>query len=170
MRDYLNPMGVLSQAKNGDEQFWKQKFHAANGKAQHAPSSAVLYFLLSFGFGGRGGFFSFFLCSQHVPLKFSMDSHQVPDMFPRFPMCSPMVFPTAPGFNHPICFAESPPLLTYIVGQRARYSIFPQNLLYLGSLHSFNFFFSYGPIKLAHCKRKKSWPCDTPQLITMKTE
>jgi hypothetical protein len=28
--------GVLAQAKNGDEQFWKQKFHAANGKAQHA--------------------------------------------------------------------------------------------------------------------------------------
>ncbi len=29
-------MGVLAQGKNGDEQFWKQKFHAANGKAQHA--------------------------------------------------------------------------------------------------------------------------------------
>jgi hypothetical protein len=29
-------MGVLAQAKNGDKQFWKQKFHAANGKAQHA--------------------------------------------------------------------------------------------------------------------------------------
>jgi hypothetical protein len=29
-------MGVIAQAKNGDEQFWKYKFHAANGKAQHA--------------------------------------------------------------------------------------------------------------------------------------
>jgi hypothetical protein len=29
-------MGVLAQAKNGDKQFWKSKFHAANGKAQHA--------------------------------------------------------------------------------------------------------------------------------------
>jgi hypothetical protein len=29
-------MGVLAQAENGEEQFWKVKFHAANGKAQHA--------------------------------------------------------------------------------------------------------------------------------------
>lgn len=29
-------MGVFAQAKNGDEQLWKEKFHAANGKAQHA--------------------------------------------------------------------------------------------------------------------------------------
>jgi hypothetical protein len=26
-------MGVLAQGKNGDEQFWKSKFHGANGKA-----------------------------------------------------------------------------------------------------------------------------------------
>jgi hypothetical protein len=75
--------------------------------------SALLYFLLSFGFGVRGGFFSFFLCSQHVPLKFSMGSHQVPNMFLRFSMCSPRVFSIAPHFN-PICFAASPPLLIYI--------------------------------------------------------
>jgi hypothetical protein len=29
-------MGVLIQAKSGDYHFLKQKFHAANGKAQHA--------------------------------------------------------------------------------------------------------------------------------------
>jgi hypothetical protein len=34
-------------------------------------------------------------------------------MFPRFPMCSTRVFPIALSFN-PICFAQSPPLLTYI--------------------------------------------------------
>jgi hypothetical protein len=28
--------GVLAQVKNGDEQFWKEKFHATNGKAQRA--------------------------------------------------------------------------------------------------------------------------------------
>jgi hypothetical protein len=28
-------MGVFAQAKNGDEQFSKGKFHAANGRAQH---------------------------------------------------------------------------------------------------------------------------------------
>jgi len=29
-------MGVVAQAKTGDEQFWKQKFHGANAKAQLA--------------------------------------------------------------------------------------------------------------------------------------
>jgi len=33
--------------------------------------------------GGVGeGFFSFLLCSQHVPLKFLTCSHQVPNLFP----------------------------------------------------------------------------------------
>jgi hypothetical protein len=36
-------MGLLALAKNGDEQFWKGKFHAANGKAQHA----LIFFFLS---------------------------------------------------------------------------------------------------------------------------
>jgi hypothetical protein len=29
-------MAVLAKAKNGDEQFWKEKFHAVNEKARHA--------------------------------------------------------------------------------------------------------------------------------------
>jgi hypothetical protein len=29
-------MGVLVQVENGDEQFWDEKIHVANGKAQHA--------------------------------------------------------------------------------------------------------------------------------------
>jgi hypothetical protein len=32
-------VGILAQAKNGDKQFWKEKFHAASkqtSKAQHA--------------------------------------------------------------------------------------------------------------------------------------
>ncbi len=29
-------MGVLIQAKNGDDHLLKQKIHAANGKAKHA--------------------------------------------------------------------------------------------------------------------------------------
>ncbi len=48
------------------------KFHAANGMAQYA----LVFFLLSFGLGGRGEeFFSFFFCSQHLPFKFPMGSH-----------------------------------------------------------------------------------------------
>jgi hypothetical protein len=42
-----------------------------------------------------------------------MGSHRVLNMFPKFPMCFPRVFPIAPHFI-PICFAQNPPLLTYI--------------------------------------------------------
>jgi len=56
--------------------------------------------LFSFEFGLRGRNFFTFLCSLLVP-----------NGFPVFPL----VFPIAPCFN-PICFAQSPPLLTYIVG------------------------------------------------------
>jgi hypothetical protein len=43
-----------------------------------------------------------------------MDSHQVPTMFS---MCSSRVFPGAIHFN-PICFAQSPSLLSYIGGPK----------------------------------------------------
>jgi hypothetical protein len=45
--------GVLARAKNGDELFWEEKFHAANGKAQECHQGALL-FPRKFG-GGRGG-------------------------------------------------------------------------------------------------------------------
>jgi hypothetical protein len=38
---------------------------------------------LSVGRGGGGGFFSFFFCSQDVPFKFLMGSHQVPKRVPN---------------------------------------------------------------------------------------
>jgi hypothetical protein len=41
--------------------------------------------------------------------KFSMGFHQVPNLFLKFPLAS--------HFN-PICFAQSPPLLTYICGPK----------------------------------------------------
>jgi hypothetical protein len=56
---------------------------------------------------GRGGYFFIF------PL-FSTCSLQVLN---GFPMYSPKVFSIAPDFN-PICFAQSPPLLTYIAGAK----------------------------------------------------
>ncbi len=77
-------------------------------------SKCLKFFSFKFWVGLGEDFFSFFLCSQYVPFKFPMGSHQVPNMFSRFPMlCSPKVFPIAPHFN-PICFAQSPPLLTHI--------------------------------------------------------
>jgi hypothetical protein len=49
--------GVLAQAKNGDELFWEEKFHAANGKARACTHGALLFILLSF--AGKGFFFIF---------------------------------------------------------------------------------------------------------------
>jgi hypothetical protein len=62
------------------------------------------------------------------------------NMFPRFSMCSPRVFPIAPGFN-PICFAQSPPPLTYMGGPKGEALHLSIESSILGSLHGFNFFF-----------------------------
>jgi len=61
--------GVLAQAKNGDQVFWEEKFHAANGKAQACT---------------QGG--EFFHISQ-LPNVFALCSIQVPN---EFPICSPV--------------------------------------------------------------------------------
>ncbi len=77
MERYPNSLvWVLAQVKDGDEQFWKEKFHAANGKAQH--SQTVQFFscghIGGWGQVGERGIFCFFpffpMCSHHVPMKF----------------------------------------------------------------------------------------------------
>jgi len=85
-----------------------------------------MVFLLSFGFvwgGGGGGGEDFFF------------------VFPLFPTCSfqvPNGFPIALCFN-PICFAQSPPLLTYIGGPKGEaLHLFIESFI-LRSLHNFNF-------------------------------
>jgi hypothetical protein len=58
-------MGVLAQAKNGDEQFWNTEISCSQWeKAQHALKKYL-------------NFFSFFLCSQNVPFKFPIGSQYV---------------------------------------------------------------------------------------------
>jgi hypothetical protein len=52
------PDPAISPRLNGDEQFWKWKFHAANGKAHDGP-----WFFFFWGLGGRLFFSSLFnLC------------------------------------------------------------------------------------------------------------
>jgi hypothetical protein len=76
--------GALAHAKNGDEVFWKEKFHVANGKAQACTQGALFFFLLCFAVGGRGKiFFSFFLTSQCVCTMFLSNSQWVPNIFPN---------------------------------------------------------------------------------------
>jgi hypothetical protein len=112
MERYPNSLvWVLAQVNDGDEQFWKEKFHAANGKAQH--SQTVQFF--SCGHrgegtgGGREGFcsFPFFpMCSHHVPIKF-------PNMFLK-------MFSIAPRL-YPIWFAQSVLLVNCIGGPKKLY-------------------------------------------------
>jgi hypothetical protein len=66
---------VLAQAKNGDELFWEEKFHAPNGKPQACTQGALLFFLLSLGECGWGGegflfFLGCFLVFFCVPIMF----------------------------------------------------------------------------------------------------
>ncbi len=91
-------------------------------------SKCLDFFLLSFGWEGWEAF---------VP-KCSL---QVPNMFPRFLMCSSMVLPIAPRFN-PLCFSQSPPLLTYIGVPKGEVLHLSIESSILGSLHSFNFSFA----------------------------
>jgi hypothetical protein len=69
--------------------FWKEKFHAANGKAQACTQGALFFFLLCFGGGGGGGgghiFFNFSqlpnVFVHYVPFKFPMGSQYFPQHF-----------------------------------------------------------------------------------------
>ncbi len=105
--------------------------------------SKCLDFFLGGG-GEEGGFF---------PL-FSTCSHHVPNMFPMFSMCSPRVLLRAPRFN-PLCFAQSPPLLTYIGGPNGEALHLSMESSILGSLHSFNFFVVMGQSNWLIAKKKK---------------
>jgi hypothetical protein len=44
-------MGVLAQAKNGDEQFWNIKISCSQWEGSVCTQSALIYLFLSFGFG-----------------------------------------------------------------------------------------------------------------------
>ncbi len=83
--------GVLAHAKKGDEVFWKEKFHAANGKAQTCTQGALFFFLLCFGVWGglRKDFSSFFPTSQCVRTMFLSSSQWVPNIFPNIFFISP---------------------------------------------------------------------------------
>jgi hypothetical protein len=89
----------FAKAKNGDEEFWKEKFHVANGKAQHALMKGPVFSFLRA--RGRGIFSLFPMCSQGVLIKFSNDS-QVLKVFPNAFL---KMFPIAPGF-YIIWFAQ----------------------------------------------------------------
>jgi hypothetical protein len=105
--------------------------------------SALIFFLLSF--LGGGIFFIFTLfpkCSLQVPSEFP----SISNMFPRR-------FPIAPHFN-PICFVQSPPLLTYIGAPKGEALHLSIESSILGNLHSFNFFFVTGQLNWLIVEKK----------------
>jgi len=114
-------------------------------------------FYFSFKFWGWGvwreeeDFFSIFLfptCSLEVAIRF------------------PRVFPIAPRFNL-ICFAQSPPLLTYTGGPKGEALHFSIGSSILGSLHGFNFFFVMDQSSWLITKKKEVGLVRHPQLINM---
>jgi hypothetical protein len=74
-------MGVLAQAKNGDEQFWNIEISCSQWEGSACTQSALIFFLLSFGVGEDFLHFSF------VPIMFPSRSHQVPTLSPNFCPC-----------------------------------------------------------------------------------
>jgi hypothetical protein len=112
------------------------------------------FFSFKFWLGGGWGFFSFFLCSQHAPIMFSMDSQQVLSIFHRYPIVA--------HFN-PICFAQSPLLLTYI-GEPKWEAL---HLLFQGA-SIVSIFFVMGQTNWLIAEKNKSWTCEHCQLINMK--
>jgi hypothetical protein len=100
--------GTLAHAKNGDEVFWKEKFHAANGKAQACIQGALLFFPFMFWGGGERDFFSIFLASQCVRTMFLSSSQCVPNIF------------SIPLHFYPICLGKWCPPFTYIHGPKGR--------------------------------------------------
>ncbi len=139
--------GVLAHAKNGDEVFWKEKFHAANAKAQACTLGALFFFFLCFGV--RGGRKIFFHLSQ-LPNVFTLCSFQVPNGFPIF---SPTLSPYLLTF---ICLRKWCPPFTYIGGPKGRNCTVQDRAFCFGEFPLFLFFFGNdGPIKLACCPKKK---------------
>jgi len=81
--------------KNDDKQFWKENFHAANRKAQHAFVNGPVFF-----FERERGIFLFF---SLIPNVFPSSSQKFLKVFPN---AFPKRFPIAPGF-YSVWFAPS---------------------------------------------------------------
>jgi hypothetical protein len=87
-------MGVLVQVENGDKQFCELEVSCTHWEGSACTQSALLFsFKFVGGRGGRGGFFSFFLCSQQVPNVFPMG---VPTRIALIPYVLRKVLPFSP--------------------------------------------------------------------------
>ncbi len=92
-----------------------------------APTKKMCSKIVSNFIPNKERFFS--ICSQHVSFKFPMGSQWIPQG------CSQII----PHFN-PICFAQSPPLLTNIGGPNGEALHLSIKYFILGGLESLSFF------------------------------
>jgi hypothetical protein len=126
--------------------FGEEKFHAANGKAQASTQGAFLFFPFKF-WGGEEDL-------KKIPLV-PMCSHYVPNEFTSGFQCVPQhVLHSTSLWSHVLGkMLSSIHLYRWAKGGGTLdFKIEPS---ILGSLNSFIFLLSDGPIKLAHCKKNK---------------
>ncbi len=153
---YCHSIHRVLKEDYGDELFWKEKFHAANGKAQAYTQGALLFSLLSLRGAGERGRIFFHL--SLVPNLFPLCSFQVPNGFPIcFSTCSPQHLTSTP------CALTKVVLLSPVwVSQRGGTLYFKIKPSIVGTLHKKNL--SDRPLKLPCCKTPKK-PWDALQLI-----
>ncbi len=132
----------ISPPKNGDELFWEQKFHAANGKAQAFTQGALLSCLLGFEREGRNFLYFpqvpkvFPLCSLQVPNRFTSGSKFVPQVLS---VLTKHVLQSTSSHFYPMCLGKCCPPFTCIGGPKGKNSILQNRTFYFGSVHSFIF-------------------------------
>jgi hypothetical protein len=76
------------------------------------------------------------------------------------------MFPKGVPNSTSLCFAQSPPLLTYIGGPKGEALHLSIESSILGA-SVVSTFFCDGPIKISHCKKKELGPVRHPQLISI---
>ncbi len=152
-------MRVLAQVKSGDEQFWKQKFHAANGKAGLGGGERRIFFIFPLfpkcSFQILNGFPSGFQYASQVLNALSQVCSQ--QHLALIPYVLPEVLPFSP----------------IQLGQRVRHTIFMQKLLFWGAsivstLFFFVFFWDGLIFQIGSLQKKRVGLVRHPQIINMK--
>ncbi len=130
------------------------------GLNMHSKCLDFFSFMLWVEGGGR-----IFIKKSFVPTMFPSSSQCVPI---RFPMCSPRVFPIAPRYN-PICFAQSPPIFTYIGGPNGKAILLSIESSSLGAsiVPTFICFLVIGQWNWLIAPKKKGWSCEVPQVLKL---
>ncbi len=126
--------------------FGKRNFMQPMGRPKHALKASCFFSFYVLGWGRGKIFFHF----SRLPNVFALCSFQVPNGFPIF---SPTFSPYLLTF---ICLGKWCPPFTYMGGQKGR-NCTVQNIIFcFGESPLFLFFWSDGPIKLAHCPKNKT--------------